>query len=305
MAVLIALVLCYLSSGGQFFLLVTCPAQAHLRKRDEVLSDTVSTRRGRTCAGPPAAVPDHPGRGVPGGGGGLGGGRRAVRRTRGPGRHVSAVRSGDKQTEIRQFSGPWITGAFGLVALAGLLVVAADRRPPPADRRAGAVGPWPIPPSQLPLDVTANGRTTDPQRSRPDSPAIPVGSTPRHSFGKALDCTAGGQPCAEHTCGLGQWRGERRPKRGNAVAAQWRPQCGRRPGGTRTVVHLLRHGKVENPRGVLYGRLPGYHLSAVGRAMADGIAAHLAGADITYLACSPLERARETAAPLAAVLGWR
>jgi broad specificity phosphatase PhoE len=78
---------------------------------------------------------------------------------------------------------------------------------------------------------------------------------------------------------------------------------GRRPGGTRTVVHLLRHGKVENPRGVLYGRLPGYHLSEVGRAMADGIAAHLAGADITYLACSPLERARETAAPLAALLG--
>ena len=52
--------------------------------------------------------------------------------------------------------------------------------------------------------------------------------------------------------------------------------------GIRTVVHLLRHGKVENPRGVLYGRLPGYHLSAVGRAMADGIAAHLRGADITY-----------------------
>ena len=72
--------------------------------------------------------------------------------------------------------------------------------------------------------------------------------------------------------------------------------------GTRTVVHLLRHGKVENPRGVLYGRLPGYHLSVTGRAMADGIAAHLRGADISYLACSPLERARETAAPLAAVM---
>lgn len=73
--------------------------------------------------------------------------------------------------------------------------------------------------------------------------------------------------------------------------------------GARTVVHLLRHGKVENPRGVLYGRLPGYHLSASGRAMADGIAAHLRGADVSYLTTSPLERARETAAPLAAVLG--
>jgi broad specificity phosphatase PhoE len=70
-----------------------------------------------------------------------------------------------------------------------------------------------------------------------------------------------------------------------------------------TVVHLLRHGKVQNPKGLLYGRLPGYHLSASGRAMADGIATHLAGNDITYLASSPLERALETAAPLAAKLG--
>lgn len=79
--------------------------------------------------------------------------------------------------------------------------------------------------------------------------------------------------------------------------------AGTAPRGARTVVHLLRHGKVHNPRGILYGRLPGYHLSASGRAMAEGIAKHLAGADITYLACSPLERARETAAPLAAALG--
>jgi broad specificity phosphatase PhoE len=76
-----------------------------------------------------------------------------------------------------------------------------------------------------------------------------------------------------------------------------------RPRGGRTIVHLLRHGKVQNPRGVLYGRLPGYHLSASGRAMAEGIARHLTGADIAYLACSPLERAQETAAPLAAALG--
>ena len=38
---------------------------------------------------------------------------------------------------------------------------------------------------------------------------------------------------------------------------------------TRTVVHLLRHGEVENPKKVLYGRLPDYHLSALGRQMAD------------------------------------
>src|SRR5205085_2075794 len=35
-----------------------------------------------------------------------------------------------------------------------------------------------------------------------------------------------------------------------------------------TIVHLLRHGEVENPAGIVYGRLPGYHLSANGRAIA-------------------------------------
>jgi len=70
----------------------------------------------------------------------------------------------------------------------------------------------------------------------------------------------------------------------------------------RAVVHLLRHGLVENPDGVLYGRLPDFHLSTVGKAMAERIADHLAGADIGYLAASPLERAAETAAPLAATL---
>lgn len=71
----------------------------------------------------------------------------------------------------------------------------------------------------------------------------------------------------------------------------------------RVVVHLLRHGLVENPTGVLYGRLPDFHLSAVGKAMAERVADRLAGADVTYLAASPLERAAETAAPVAAALG--
>ena len=72
---------------------------------------------------------------------------------------------------------------------------------------------------------------------------------------------------------------------------------------SRTVVHLLRHGKVHNPSGILYGRLPGYHLAASGRAMAEGIAEHLAPNDITYLAASSLVRAQETAAPLATLKG--
>jgi broad specificity phosphatase PhoE len=68
-------------------------------------------------------------------------------------------------------------------------------------------------------------------------------------------------------------------------------------------VHLVRHGEVDNPRGVLYGRIPGYHLSEAGRMMAKAAADFLAGRDITVLRSSPLERALETAEPIAAELG--
>ena len=40
----------------------------------------------------------------------------------------------------------------------------------------------------------------------------------------------------------------------------------------RTIVHLVRHGEVANPRGILYGRIPGYHLSEDGRLMAKAAA---------------------------------
>lgn len=72
---------------------------------------------------------------------------------------------------------------------------------------------------------------------------------------------------------------------------------------TATVVHLLRHGEVHNPTGVLYGRLPGYHLSELGQTMAERVAATLVDRDIVHLTSSPLERARETAAPVAEALG--
>lgn len=70
-----------------------------------------------------------------------------------------------------------------------------------------------------------------------------------------------------------------------------------------TTVHLLRHGEVHNPEGVLYGRLPGYHLSDRGREMAEVVADAIADRDVTHLRVSPLERAQETAAPLARVFG--
>lgn len=70
-----------------------------------------------------------------------------------------------------------------------------------------------------------------------------------------------------------------------------------------TTVHLLRHGEVFNPDGVLYGRLPGFRLSVLGVRQAEAAADWLAQRDITYLAASPLTRARETAAPLTAATG--
>jgi broad specificity phosphatase PhoE len=67
-----------------------------------------------------------------------------------------------------------------------------------------------------------------------------------------------------------------------------------------TVVHLMRHGEVHNPEGVLYGRLDGFHLSELGNEMAHLVAAHLETNDITHVVASPLDRAQETAAPIAA-----
>lgn len=70
-----------------------------------------------------------------------------------------------------------------------------------------------------------------------------------------------------------------------------------------TVVHLLRHGEVYNPQGILYGRSPGFGLSDRGHAMAERVAERIGDRDITHIVCSPLERARQTAAPLAKVRG--
>ncbi|MDR1512451.1 MAG: histidine phosphatase family protein [Propionibacteriaceae bacterium] len=67
-----------------------------------------------------------------------------------------------------------------------------------------------------------------------------------------------------------------------------------------TTVHLVRHGEVLNPTGVLYGRLPGWHLSQLGQRMAGRVAERFRSDPLTHLRCSPLERARETLAPIAA-----
>jgi broad specificity phosphatase PhoE len=69
------------------------------------------------------------------------------------------------------------------------------------------------------------------------------------------------------------------------------------------VVHLVRHGEVHNPDRVLYGQLPGFDLSERGVEQAKLAAAFLAERDIGYIVSSPLERAVQTAQPLANKLG--
>ncbi|WP_410577299.1 histidine phosphatase family protein [Amycolatopsis sp. lyj-108] len=67
-----------------------------------------------------------------------------------------------------------------------------------------------------------------------------------------------------------------------------------------TIVHLLRHGEVHNPDKILYGRLPGFKLSDRGQRQALTVAEAVAKHDITHVVASPLQRAQETAAPIAA-----
>ena len=67
-------------------------------------------------------------------------------------------------------------------------------------------------------------------------------------------------------------------------------------------VHLVRHGEVHNPSGILYGRLPGFRLSELGVRMAQAAAADLRarGRAMSGLVASPLQRTQESAAPIAA-----
>lgn len=72
-----------------------------------------------------------------------------------------------------------------------------------------------------------------------------------------------------------------------------------------SLIHLVRHGEVHNPDGVLYGRLPGFHLSTLGERMAHAaaVAVKVSGSDVTALVASPLQRAQESAQPFAEIFG--
>ncbi|HEV2954112.1 MAG TPA: histidine phosphatase family protein [Candidatus Dormibacteraeota bacterium] len=69
-----------------------------------------------------------------------------------------------------------------------------------------------------------------------------------------------------------------------------------------TRVFLIRHADVENPHKVLYGHLPNFPLSALGRAQAGAVGESLQGAGLTLIVHSPLDRAVETARIIASHL---
>ena len=64
-----------------------------------------------------------------------------------------------------------------------------------------------------------------------------------------------------------------------------------------SLIHLVRHGEVFNPDGVLYGRIPGFGLSELGKRMAKESADSKVGHPVSRLYASPLQRTQESAAP--------
>ena len=69
---------------------------------------------------------------------------------------------------------------------------------------------------------------------------------------------------------------------------------------TKTIIHLVRHGEVHNPEGILYGRLPGYKLSETGRKQAVAARDTLKSRRLNAIYASPQPRAQETAGIIAA-----
>jgi len=72
-----------------------------------------------------------------------------------------------------------------------------------------------------------------------------------------------------------------------------------------SLLHLVRHGEVYNPGGVLYERIDGFGLSDLGHQMARAAAEQLKseGVQISKLIASPLQRARESVRPIEELFG--
>lgn len=76
------------------------------------------------------------------------------------------------------------------------------------------------------------------------------------------------------------------------------------PPGTRVI--FVRHGQTPTTGRTLPGRAPGLHLSEAGVSQAESVALRLRDVPRVHaLYASPLERTRETAAPIARALGLR
>lgn len=70
-----------------------------------------------------------------------------------------------------------------------------------------------------------------------------------------------------------------------------------------TVIIMVRHGKTPSTGKLLPGRAAGLHLSDVGQNEAPEVAKRLSKLNkVSAIYSSPLERARETAAPIGKVL---
>jgi broad specificity phosphatase PhoE len=70
-------------------------------------------------------------------------------------------------------------------------------------------------------------------------------------------------------------------------------------------LHLVRHGEVFNPKGVLYERIDGFYLSELGEQMAKAAADSLvaSGRKVRKLIASPLLRTQQSAKPIAEAFG--
>ena len=75
---------------------------------------------------------------------------------------------------------------------------------------------------------------------------------------------------------------------------------------TSTLVLMVRHGQTPTTGTSLPGRAPGLHLADSGRTQAEAVAARIAELDrVDAIYASPLERARETAAPIGKARGLK
>lgn len=70
-----------------------------------------------------------------------------------------------------------------------------------------------------------------------------------------------------------------------------------------TTIYLVRHGEVNNPDGIIYGRLPHFPMTKRGKEEIEQVAAFLADKNISAIYASPLERTKQTAEIIQKKLG--